>query len=249
MTITRRRSLVRTTAVAAVAGSAMLLPAAAAFADSPQPTTAGSPGAAGDQQQKDDRQKGGQKRDDQKNDNGQKSDNGPKGDNDQRKGDRKLVRTQNLSGGFLAKVYKLGPNHFQADMYAKDPGTGKLVKMDTLETKGGKPAYGRHNGAHFVLRSDGTLTSWVEGGDKKDEKKGEGKDGRKGAHPGEKGNQRQDGGQQTKVTPKGGVKAGAEGVGGTPDTPAVLLAGGGAAAAAAGLGFALLHRRKAREDA
>ncbi|KOG66740.1 hypothetical protein ADK76_01250 [Streptomyces griseoflavus] len=239
MTLTRRRHLVRSTAVAAVAGSALLLPAAAAFADSPQPTTAGSPGPAGDQQQKDDRHKDDQKKHDEKNGNEKKHD---EKNNDQQKGDRKLVRTQNLSGGFLAKVYQLGPNHFQADMYAKDPGTGKLVKMDTLETKGGKPAYGRHNGAHFVLQPDGSMTSWVEGGNKK-------KDEKKNAHPGEQKNQRQGGGQQTKVMPKGGVKAGAEGVGETPDTPAMLLAGGGAAAAAAGLGFALLHRRKAREDA
>ncbi|WP_030672730.1 hypothetical protein [Streptomyces rimosus] len=242
MTITRRRKLVRTTAVAAVAGSAMLLPAAAAFADSPQPTTAGSPGAEGRQQkddrQKDDRQKNDDKQNDEKRNDEKKNDD--KGD--QHKAERKLIRTQNLSGGFLAKIYKLGPNHFQADMYAKDPGTGKLVKMDTLETKGGKPASGQHNGAHFVLRSDGTLTSWVEGGDKK-------KDEKKDAHPDGKKNQRQGDGQQTRVTPKGGVKAGAEGVGETPDTPAMLLAGGGAAAAAAGLGFALLHRRKAREDA
>ncbi|MFH8751382.1 hypothetical protein ACH4GK_29655 [Streptomyces rimosus] len=245
MTLTRRRHLVRSTAVAAVAGSALLLPAAAAFADSPQPTTAGSPGAAGDQQQKDDRQKDDQKKnEDQKKNDENKRDqkNHDEKNNDQQKGDRKLVRTQNLSGGFLAKVYRLGPNHFQADMYAKDPGTGKLVKMDTLETKGGKPAYGRHNGAHFVLQPDGSMTSWVEGGNKK-------KDEKKNTHPGEQKNQRQGGGQQTKVTPKGGVKAGAEGVGETPDTPAMLLAGGGAAAAAAGLGFALLHRRKAREDA
>ncbi|MFI9229459.1 hypothetical protein [Streptomyces rimosus] len=244
MTLTRRRHLVRSTAVAAVAGSALLLPAAAAFADSPQPTTAGSPGAAGDQQQKDDRQKDDQKKnEDQKKHDENKRDQkkNDQKNNDQQKGDRKLVRTQNLSGGFLAKVYRLGPNHFQADMYAKDPGTGKLVKMDTLETKSGKPAYGRHNGAHFVLQPDGSMTSWVEGGNKK-------KDEKKNTHPGEQKNQRQGGGQQTKVTPKGGVKAGAEGVGETPDTPAMLLAGGGAAAAAAGLGFALLHRRKARED-
>ncbi|MFE0171684.1 hypothetical protein ACFWZ2_05155 [Streptomyces sp. NPDC059002] len=44
------------------------------------------------------------------------------------------------------------------------------------------------------------------------------------------------------VTPKGGVKAGAEGVRGAGD-PAFLVAGGGmAAAGAAGLGFAMLRR-------
>ncbi|MEV4743954.1 hypothetical protein [Streptomyces sp. NPDC049555] len=52
-------------------------------------------------------------------------------------------------------------------------------------------------------------------------------------------------GAQTKVTPQGGVAAGAEGVGQGDDT--ALLAGGGAlaAAGAAGLGFAVLYRRRA----
>ncbi|MFH8406669.1 hypothetical protein ACH4FX_18025 [Streptomyces sp. NPDC018019] len=238
MTVNRRRNLVRTTAVAAVAGSAMMLPAAAAFADGPRAeATAQQPENKGDEgkQQKDAQQKG-----------------------EHHKGERKPVRTQALSGGFTAKIYKLGPDHFQADMYGKDPATGKPVKMDTLETRGGKPAYGQHNGAHFVLQPDGSMTSWVQGGDKnKDEKKGEKKgekkherkpEEQKGAKKGQQQSQ-QNGGKQTQVTPKGGVKAGAEGVGGAPETSTVLLAGGGAAAAAAGLGFALLHRRKAREDA
>ncbi|WP_438297414.1 hypothetical protein [Streptomyces sp. HUAS TT7] len=51
------------------------------------------------------------------------------------------------------------------------------------------------------------------------------------------------GAQQTKVTPRGGVRAGAE-LSGT-DNSTVLLAGGGAAVAAAGLGFAALRRRPA----
>ncbi|GAA2708208.1 MULTISPECIES: hypothetical protein [Streptomyces] len=52
-------------------------------------------------------------------------------------------------------------------------------------------------------------------------------------------------GAQTKVTPQGGVAAGAEVAGRGDDT--VLLAGGGAlaAAGAAGLGFAVLYRRRA----
>ncbi|MFH8348185.1 hypothetical protein [Streptomyces sp. NPDC018045] len=254
MALTRRRTLVRTAAVAAAAGSALLLPAAAAFADSPQPTAAGSPAAdgstAGTPSEKPSENSGkpGDKGDQDKRQNEKRQ------DDKQQKGERKLVRTQRLSGGFTARVYKLGPDHFQADMYANEPGTGKLVKMDTLETKGGKPAYGQHNGAHFVLQPDGSMTSWVEGGDrKKDDKKDDKK--KNEQHEGRKQDARKDQrqpqqtGRQTQVTPKGGVKAGAEGVGGTPDTPAVLLAGGGAAAAAAGLGFALLHRRKAGEDA
>ncbi|WP_438297397.1 hypothetical protein [Streptomyces sp. HUAS TT7] len=49
-----------------------------------------------------------------------------------------------------------------------------------------------------------------------------------------------------KVIPKGGVKAGAEGVQHNDDT--MLLAGGGAAAAAAGLGFTMLRHRKTAAD-
>ncbi|MGW2230345.1 hypothetical protein [Streptomyces formicae] len=52
---------------------------------------------------------------------------------------------------------------------------------------------------------------------------------------------------ERQATPKGGVKAGAEGVHGAGD-PAFLVAGGGmAAAGAAGLGFAML--RRGRTDA
>ncbi|KOU08858.1 hypothetical protein ADK86_02750 [Streptomyces sp. NRRL F-5755] len=243
MTLTRRRHLVRSTAVAAVAGSALLLPAAAAFADTPQPTTAVSPGADGGASRtptEKPSQNSGTPGPVQKGEEGERLKEEQKKEqkkDDQRKTGRKLVRTQTLARGYTAKIYKLdGPNHFQADVHIR---AGKLIK--TLETKNQEVASGTYGGVHFVLRSDGTLTSWAEGGDKKDEKKN--------THPGEQKNQRQGGGQQTKVTPKGGVKAGAEGVGETPDTPAMLLAGGGAAAAAAGLGFALLHRRKAREDA
>ncbi|QRX95154.1 hypothetical protein [Streptomyces noursei] len=247
-TATRRRNLVRTSAIAAVAGSALLLPAAAAFADSPAPANPASPNAEQDKKQdgnqnqengtpdKDAQDKSSQDGSSQgKNKGSQDKDKGK-----DKKGERSFVRAQNLAGGFTAKIYKLGQNHYQADMYAKAPDTGKLVKYDTLETTGGKPAYGQHNGAHFVLQPDGAMTSWVEGGNKKpDHKDGKGKDGK---------GKKQDQGKATpknqgKVIPKGGVKAGAEGV--QSGDHSMLLAGGGAATAAAGLGFAALHRRKA----
>ncbi|HET6355821.1 serine/threonine-protein kinase [Streptomyces sp.] len=75
---------------------------------------------------------------------------------------RQLVGTQKLVGGFTAKIYKLGQNLYQADMYAKAPDTGKVIKYDTLETTELKSAYGQHNVFHFVLHPDGTMTSWSE---------------------------------------------------------------------------------------
>ncbi|MGV4925960.1 hypothetical protein K2224_17655 [Streptomyces sp. BHT-5-2] len=257
-TATRRRNLVRTSAISALAGSALLLPAAAAFADSPAPAGSESPTAEQGKKQDGDRnqenggqENGGQKKpgqDESSQDKGSKGSEAGQETDKGKKSERKFVRAQNLAGGFTAKVYKLGQNHFQADMYAKAPDTGKLITYDTLETSGGKPAYGQHNGAHFVLQPDGTMTSWVEGGNKKpDNKDGKSKDAKAKDAKGK----RQDQGTATpknqgKVIPKGGVKAGAEGVESGDHT--MLLAGGGAATAAAGLGFAALHRRRARQS-
>ncbi|MFE6684880.1 hypothetical protein ACFVFQ_00230 [Streptomyces sp. NPDC057743] len=248
-TTMRRRNLVRTSAIAAVAGSALLLPAAAAFADNPAPENSTIPNAEQGKKQDDaqHQDKGGQEKDGQdkgsQDKSGQDKDKNGRdksGQDKDKKAERKLIRTQNLAGGFTAKVYKLGQNHFQADMYAKAPDTGKLVKYDTLETKGGKPAYGQHNGAHFVLQPDGSMSSWVEGGKKQDHKKPDhNKSGHKDAK-GKNGNGTKN--SQGKVIPKGGVKAGAEGV--EPADHTLLAAGGGAAAAAAGLGFTVLHRRR-----
>ncbi|MGK5632087.1 hypothetical protein [Streptomyces sp. URMC 123] len=52
-------------------------------------------------------------------------------------------------------------------------------------------------------------------------------------------------GGQTKVTPKGGVAAGAEGVAGREDDTLVTAGGAAASFAAAGLGFVVLRRRRA----
>ncbi|MGW8374777.1 hypothetical protein [Streptomyces sp. ODS28] len=75
---------------------------------------------------------------------------------------RTLIRTQKLAGGFTGKVYKVSQKVFEADLIAPDPDTGKPIVWDTLRTNGDKPAYGEHNGAHFVLHPGGTMTSWVE---------------------------------------------------------------------------------------
>ncbi|MFC7305832.1 hypothetical protein ACFQVC_16595 [Streptomyces monticola] len=147
-----------------------------------------------------------------------------KGDDNNNDNQRTFVREyKNLGGsGFDAKVYKV-KGGYDAEMWAKDPASGKYIKWDTLQQRGNKPAYGQHNGAHFVLNPDGTMKGWTEGGKKKNENKG-GKDFQKG-----------------KVVPKGGVKAGAETA--PEDNTAMLAAGGGmAAAGAAGLGFAMLRR-------
>ncbi|WP_327354731.1 hypothetical protein [Streptomyces sp. NBC_01304] len=135
---------------------------------------------------------------------------------------RTFVREyKNIGGsGFDAKVYKV-KGGYDAEMWGKNP-EGKYIKWDTLQQRGNKAAYGGHNGAHFVLNPDGTMKGWVEGG-KKDQHK-------KPVAPVKPG------------TPKGGVKAGAEGVGASDNTELLAAGGGIAAAGAAGLGFAMLRR-------
>ncbi|MGR4881418.1 hypothetical protein ACIPUC_18700 [Streptomyces sp. LARHCF249] len=241
-------------------------------------------------------------------------------------GVRAYLTTVKLADGSVAKVYKIGPNHFEADVFAGS------TKLDTLVSKGAAAAYGQNNGLHVVLQPNGTVTSWTDGGEQpkpqvKPEVKKEssvritmpdgrvaklvdGSNGRYVKISMPNGNSvgtidlknpstQKDGwtyklvqdGKRVKfvvidgrgggnswvydfsgrlieqytvqrevkkdakkdeakpavgkVVPKGGVKAGAEGV--TPpkgDTPMLLAAGGGmAAAGAAGLGFAMLRRR------
>ncbi|MFB6617977.1 hypothetical protein ACFCV9_27815 [Streptomyces sp. NPDC056367] len=254
---------------------------------------------------------------------------------------RAYVTTVKLADGSIAKVYKISDHHFEADIFSGG------TKLDTLVSKNGAATYGRNNGLHVVLQPNGTVTSWVEGGEKpkpEPETKPEpvkessvrltmpdGRiaklvDGPKGKrvdismpngnalgtidlkHPsvlndgwtyklvqdgrrvkfvvidGKGGGNswvydfngrliekytveaKRDAGRDVKkdvkkdavkdvakpaverVVPKGGVKAGAEGVTTTPDsdTPLLLAAGGGmAAVGAAGLGFAMLRRNRA----
>ncbi|MFJ3881409.1 hypothetical protein ACIPW5_28665 [Streptomyces sp. NPDC090077] len=74
---------------------------------------------------------------------------------------RVYVTTVKLADGSVAKVYKAGDGRFEADVLARG------TKLDTLVSRNGEPAYGQHNGLHVVLRPDGTVTSWVEGGSHK----------------------------------------------------------------------------------
>ncbi|RKT05531.1 hypothetical protein BX286_3529 [Streptomyces sp. 3211.6] len=234
-------------------------------------------------------------------------------------GKRVYVTTVKLADGSVAKVYKVGGGHFEADVLVGG------TKLDTLVSKGGKPAYGQNNGLHVVLHPNGTVTSWTEGGDPKPKPKPKPKptdEVRKGAPvritmpdgriaklidrgPMDKrveismpnGNvlgsidlknpsvvndgwtyklvrdgdrvkfvvidgkggggswvydfatgkliERYEAEKRGRVVPKGGVKAGAEGVAKPEaDTPVLLAAGGGMAAiGAAGLGFAVLRDR------
>ncbi|WP_329382968.1 hypothetical protein OG625_20500 [Streptomyces sp. NBC_01351] len=247
---------------------------------------------------------------------------------------RAYVTTVKLADGSVAKVYKISDNHFEADIFSGS------TKLDTLVSKGGGVAYGQSNGLHVVLQPNGTVTSWVEGGEKpKPEPKPEVKkessvrvtmpdgriaklvDGPKGKRveistpngkalatidlkhastwndgwtyklvqdgkrvkfvviDGKSGGNswvydfngkliekytvdtkkdvKKDAKEDVakpaveKVVPKGGVKAGAEGVT-TPkgDTSLLLAAGGGmAAVGAAGLGFAMLRRNRSSDQA
>ncbi|MFG2711378.1 hypothetical protein ACGFX2_12565 [Streptomyces goshikiensis] len=68
--------------------------------------------------------------------------------------------TVRLADGSVAKVYKTGPNRFEADMFAGS------TKLDTLVSGGGGVAYGRSDGLHVVLQPNGAVTSWMEGGEK-----------------------------------------------------------------------------------
>ncbi|MFG2751301.1 hypothetical protein [Streptomyces xanthophaeus] len=70
---------------------------------------------------------------------------------------RAYVTTVKLADGSVAKVYKIGDDHFEADIYAGS------TKLDTLVSKGGAAAYGQNNGLHVVLQPNGTVTSWLEG--------------------------------------------------------------------------------------
>ncbi|MEU9086666.1 hypothetical protein [Streptomyces sp. NPDC048357] len=73
---------------------------------------------------------------------------------------RAYVTTVKLADGSVAKVYKIGDNHFEADILAGP------TKLDTLVSKGGAAAYGQNNGLHVVLQPNGTVTSWMEGAPK-----------------------------------------------------------------------------------
>ncbi|MFE1831562.1 hypothetical protein [Streptomyces yangpuensis] len=73
---------------------------------------------------------------------------------------RVFVTAVKLADGSVAKVYKTGRSHFEADVFAGS------VKLDTLVGRGGAASYGRSNGLHVVLQPNGTVTSWLDGAPK-----------------------------------------------------------------------------------
>ncbi|MFA7762087.1 hypothetical protein [Streptomyces sp. NRRL S-448] len=70
---------------------------------------------------------------------------------------RAYVTTVKLADGTVAKVYKIGGSHFEADVFAGS------TKLDTLVSKGGAASYGQNNGLRVVLQPNGTVTSWMDG--------------------------------------------------------------------------------------
>ncbi|WP_438293025.1 hypothetical protein [Streptomyces sp. HUAS TT7] len=179
------RRTIRTAAIATGAIAALALPAGAAFADSP--TTPSDqqgrqqvlPGTEDPKDQKDqvlpgqdDEKKDESKKDET--DKGGKKDESKKDDSkkdDTKKDVRSFVKSVKLADGSVAKVYKLGQNHYEAEIWANGS------KLDTLVAKGAS-ATGQNNGLYIVLNPDGSVTSWGEGGkkdesEKKDERKDE----------------------------------------------------------------------------
>ncbi|MFC9294099.1 hypothetical protein ACFTWH_04115 [Streptomyces sp. NPDC057011] len=160
------------------------------------------------------------------------------------KTERESVGEQQLADGYAADVYKLVGKYskevkgYEAEIRRNL--TGALVKLTS------KNPTGKHDAYTFTLSRSGKVTA-VKDQPKGDNPKGDNPKGDqpKGDQP--KGSQPkgQDKGQDKKpVTPKGGVKAGAEGV--QSDDNAGLIAGGAGAAAvaAAGLGFTLVRRSR-----
>ncbi|MFE9481798.1 hypothetical protein ACFYNM_24715 [Streptomyces spororaveus] len=82
-------------------------------------------------------------------------------------GVRAYVTTVKLADGSVAKVHKVGANHFEADIYAGS------TKLDTLVSKGAAASYGQNNGLHVVLRPNGTVTTWMDGAQQESKKESE----------------------------------------------------------------------------
>ncbi|MFJ2596551.1 hypothetical protein [Streptomyces erythrochromogenes] len=73
---------------------------------------------------------------------------------------RAFVTAVKLADGSVAKVYKIGKSHFEADILAGS------TKLDTLVSRGGAASYGQSSGLHVVLQPNGTVTSWLDGAPK-----------------------------------------------------------------------------------
>ncbi|MFF4318330.1 hypothetical protein [Streptomyces sp. NPDC001568] len=71
---------------------------------------------------------------------------------------RGYVTTVKLADGSVAKVYRVGDDRFEADIFAGDRKVGTLVGAN------GQSTNATHNGLHVTLYGNGRVTSWVEGG-------------------------------------------------------------------------------------
>lgn len=69
---------------------------------------------------------------------------------------RGYVTTARLADGSVAKIYEIGVDHVEADVFAGS------TKLGTLVSRDGRPAYGQNNGLHVTLYPNGTVSSWVE---------------------------------------------------------------------------------------
>lgn len=132
---TSRRTAFRTTAVLAGATAVLALPVGAAFADSPAaPEPRVLPGV---EQSAVDRPIA--------------PSTAPS-----TKPARGYVTTARLADGSVARIYEVGVDHVEADVFAGS------AKLGTLAGGDGRPAYGQYNGLHLTLYPNGTVNSWVE---------------------------------------------------------------------------------------
>ncbi|MFE7775356.1 hypothetical protein ACFU5O_15930 [Streptomyces sp. NPDC057445] len=65
-------------------------------------------------------------------------------------------RTAKLADGSVARIHKLGPHHYKAEIRS-----GGTVRARLVTT--GSPVFVQSKGLHVVLRPDGNVVSWLEG--------------------------------------------------------------------------------------
>ncbi|EST25251.1 hypothetical protein [Streptomyces roseochromogenus] len=254
MAILHRRNLARTTATAALVGSALLLPAAAAFADSPVAPVTDSSGAPSYPADKPapsvpDKPESGAPSYPADKPTEKPAPSVPSQKPESKPGTsaEALKITKKVSGKGVI-TYTLSSGDKAQLSWTPDGSPSAKLTGGGAEGHLGFPAPAEQSlvsktGVEFTLMipATGKEGPWVEATKGKDslrlEFPAEPTSGKadKGKGSGSKG--------QGRTVPKGGVKAGAEDVQQGDGT--LLMAGGGAAAAAAGLGFAVLRRRKA----
>ncbi|WP_369377964.1 hypothetical protein [Streptomyces sp. cg36] len=231
------RRTIRTAAIATGAIAALALPTGAAFAAD------ATPGAAGQQEDTKDQRRDQQQerqKDEAKPDDAKKDEKKPDERAREKKGDAKVLSTARVTmpDGRIAKLVKTtdGPRAVISMPNGNVLGSLDLKNPSTLNdgwtykiVNAGKGFYkfvvvdGKHGGDSRVYDFNGKLIEkyTVDGRGKGHEKPA----------------------TTTGTAPKGGVRAGAEGVSTGNQVPLIAAGGGMAAAGAAGLGFALYHRR------